>query len=1038
MKVAFIHLSDFHFKNRENSLGTKAQAVMRCVRASFGQIDIYPILVITGDLGFSGRDIEYGPMDSFVRLLLAAAANEFGHEINFAVVPGNHDVDDPYRTLSELEEYMSVYAGDLDGFYRDELAKSRAFFDFAKGYGLEFDAETGTCVTNVRLSDGAETASIRIVGLTSSPCSTLDNEQGRHYLPESAIQAIRTDGEPGQLSPYTVVLMHHPEHWYDDTTRLRLKHALRSGADLVFTGHEHMDDAAATTSFENLPIVVSRAGEFARDDWMRCSFSCVLLDTVSHVVTVRRFAWNPSEQLFIRSADKTAPYIVFPKGAALHPKKTFIEEISRSEDSFFGKSFLDFFQFPSLTADETVEEALVDRRDTLAEPAALDEDDVFERMSTSDVVSIVGDKNSGRTTLLKYIYLKALERGYSPLYLKREASHKTFKVSFNSIVRNQYGDSDTNLEAYRQQDMFRKVLFVDDFHLLNRKAGDALWLAEALNNVGKVIVATDRPLALENDAGKGMLAFAYDISTLRLGSFTKSSRDALIGRVCKSRGVSRALSEEVAITITRTVSEYHYMYPLNPGFTLQYLRHALEKADAGEILLRCEKPFGEVYQGNIESLLERSNPASEAGYSVTDWKRMSIAILGKLAYSMHSARRDTVSREDAISVVRGYLDDFALGGVDPNAVFDSIRDLSIIEPCDDGTYHFRNSNHLAFFIASDISMRLDYSAYSERQKPSPREDVERILDEVGYGINETIVLFLSYLKQSVFIPLEISARGARLVAEAHEAVDMSFVPQNSAITLEMPGDDERKVVNQLTDTLEVERSRDIAYSYRGLYDYQVTQPTALGSILLSAKYLELAGRVMSAGFVRIKGNDKEIMVSDIYEALGKAIGLIDEEFNSRFDEIMDAIMDGLQNSIARPQLDREKARAIYSGTLLGLSIGLVSQVANSMPDDNVIDYMCAHRAETRLQGLFQLMMLANHSSQERFCNFAGSLMRDARKHGKYSDCFAIVFTTSQFIIGHPSLRRDLLDKMADEVYEGNKRKVVTHSMAGRARMAGSR
>lgn len=1035
MKVAFVHLSDFHFKNRENSLGPKAQAVMRCLRASVGQSDIHPVVVITGDLGFSGRDAEYVPMADFIRLLLEAASKEFGHKAGLAVVPGNHDVDDPYRTLSELKEFMSAYQGQLDDFYRDELAKSHAFFDFAKQFGLEFDAESGTCVTTIRLNEGAETASLRIVGLSSSPCSTRDSEQGRHYLPESAIRSIRTDGCPGALSPYTVVLMHHPEHWYDDTTRLRLEHVLKSGADFLFTGHEHMDDASTRSSYDDSSLVVSRAGEFARDDWMRCSFSCVLLDTTSHKATVKRFGWNPTEQLFARSSEDTTSTVVFPKGAALHPRNTFVKEVSKSEDAFFGESFLDFFQFPALTTDDTFKEVMADRQEILAEPTALDEEDIFSYMSSSKVVSIVGDKNSGRTTLLKYIYLKALERGYSPVYLKREASHGTFAVTFSSIVRNQYGDSDASLEAYRQQDTSRKVLFVDDFHLLNRKAGDVPWLAEALQSVAKVVIATDRPLALGDDSREGVLTFTSEISTLRLGSFTKSSRDALIGRICKSQGIGIDLAEEMAITITRTVSEYHYMFPLNPGFTLQYLRYALEKADAGEILLRCEKPFGEVYQNNIESVLARNSPASTARYSTTDWKQIAIATLGKLAYFMHSARRDSLSREQAITVIRDYLDEYALSGIDPNAIFDSLRSSGIIEPGDDGKYHFRNSNHLAFFIAYDISARLEYNAY---QDMSPKEDVERILDEVGYGINETIVMFLSYLKQSVFIPLEISARGAKLVANAVEATDLSFVPQDRPITIAMPGDDDRKAANRLTDGVEARQSQDSTFSYRGLYDYQVAEPTTVASIPLSAKYLELAGRVMSASFVRTRGDDKETIVSEMYETLGKAVGLIDNEFASYTDEIVDAIIDSWQSPQTEMRLSREKARILYSGFLLALSIGLISQVANSMPDDNVIDYVCAYKAKTRLQKLFQLVMLANHSDHRRFCDLAGSLMRDAQKHGKYADSFVIAFTTSQFIIGHPSLRVNLHDKLADEVFSGKKKEVKASTIIGYTKMSTNR
>ena len=1023
MIIVFIHLSDFHFKNREDSLEEKARLAVRAVRTAIGEEEAWPIVLITGDLAYHGKAEEYAPMRLFIDTLLISAKEEFGQEAVLAMVPGNHDVLRPWETLDDLAEMFEVYSGRMDEFYRDELKCSSAFFAFADQYGIPFDYSNGTHVTEINVGTDEESVSLRLVSLSSSPCSTLEREQGRHYLPDSAISCIPSDSKPGELSPYTAVLLHHPINWYEDTTRLKLCSALRAGADLFFTGHEHMEDAHEISSQRNAPVFVSSAGEFARDDWLRCTFNSVLMNTKSHVIVTERYLWDPKSRLFFPSNSAAPKSIVYPKGSALHPLTSFIAEMSKSDDSFFGPTFLDYFQFPMLFEDKTIDKP-ISRHKGFVDSVQLNEFELFEKLTSARVINIYGQKNAGRTTLLKYLYLKCLERGFSPVYLKREVAHKTFGVTFSGIVRNQYGDSDTILEAFKQQDKNKSILFIDDFHLL-KKGPDPQFLVDALKSVGKVVVVTNHPLVIDGDGGESVLSMGTELTTVRIGKFTKSGRDELIQKVCSAKGVSVSVGDEMALTITRTVSEYHYMFPLNPGFVLQYLRYALEKADVGEILLCCEKPFGEVYQSNIERLLERDNPTADAGYTLTNWKKLGIAILGLIAYRMHEARKDSISSEVAVKSISEHLNDFGIDNVSPGKVFESIVGSQILVIDDDGKYYFRNSNHLAYFIAFDISRRLEYSAGIPDGDMTAKADIDRILDEVGYGINETIILFLSYLRESVFIPLEISERGVALVSDVEQAEDMSFVRQDTPVDLSMPGEEDRRVAIRLADESEESNAADDTFLYRGLYDYEAdSKPSPIASIPLATKYLELVGRILSSNYLRIQRADKDTIVSQMYETLGKVIGLIESEFCWIFDEIVDDYADKIDSGDQRAKSEFNKISKLYTGMLLGLSIGLMAQVANSMTDDNAIAYVGSYETNTPLQGIFQLMLFANHSLPQQFCDCSCKLRKDAHKRNKYADELAIMFIVAQYIINHPHLSSSLLDKLAIEVFGGKSKKFL--------------
>ena len=92
MKLAFLHLSDFHVKDGDFILSDKRQGIINAV-ASVGKFDEL-VIVFSGDLAFSGQPNQYkkcrhifGPIISKLKELVD------GKFITLMMVPGNHDLD---------------------------------------------------------------------------------------------------------------------------------------------------------------------------------------------------------------------------------------------------------------------------------------------------------------------------------------------------------------------------------------------------------------------------------------------------------------------------------------------------------------------------------------------------------------------------------------------------------------------------------------------------------------------------------------------------------------------------------------------------------------------------------------------------------------------------------------------------------------------------------------------------------------------------------------------------------------------------------
>ena len=96
MKLAILHLSDFHFK-KENSdwIIDRAHQVANAVKLSFADCKkIY--IVVSGDIANTGQPSEYEAAKTFFTRLRSGLANNYNAEIpidkRIFCVPGNHDV----------------------------------------------------------------------------------------------------------------------------------------------------------------------------------------------------------------------------------------------------------------------------------------------------------------------------------------------------------------------------------------------------------------------------------------------------------------------------------------------------------------------------------------------------------------------------------------------------------------------------------------------------------------------------------------------------------------------------------------------------------------------------------------------------------------------------------------------------------------------------------------------------------------------------------------------------------------------------------
>lgn len=107
MKILFLHLSDLHLSKDKDvdELATKEIAASLAPQ-SIGAVNKV-IVLITGDIAYSGKKSEYDSFYRFKRLLISALKEKvLGRTfIHVYIVPGNHDID--YSHISAFDDIVS-------------------------------------------------------------------------------------------------------------------------------------------------------------------------------------------------------------------------------------------------------------------------------------------------------------------------------------------------------------------------------------------------------------------------------------------------------------------------------------------------------------------------------------------------------------------------------------------------------------------------------------------------------------------------------------------------------------------------------------------------------------------------------------------------------------------------------------------------------------------------------------------------------------------------------------------------------------------
>ncbi len=833
MKIAVLHISDFHIRSGDHFLEEKISGLLSALNV-LGKVDDY-LVVFSGDLSNSGQVNEFKKS----RYLLSRIINGIKQKndnkfINFFMVPGNHDLCLP-KDARERKDIQKHYDDEtIEDMIDDEISYLENYYTYSSLNGkIPYD------IFLTKKYCTFDDYKIQFNLINTAPFSTLEpNDKELHYFPDSRINLLSRSTDVNLC----ITVMHHSYEWFNWHYKANLEKAIIDNSELLVYGHDHREQTTSLSIDNSLDTWVSAAGKmnFSSLEEMD-SFNVIVIDTESNTFDGYVFSWDKKSKIYndrVVAEQKSLQNHT----SKLMPLPSFIKSIK--EDSFnLSENFTDYFVFPKLVSKT--------QNEFHRNISITNFDELNKLLLERKKLIISGATNSGKTTLLKYLYCSfTVEK--VPLFLNIDSKQKIKAHNFiKHLFEEQYGDDPVLFERYKQLEPSKKVLIIDGWDLLHSKNQETIlqkvedyfeFIIMSVTNIRSNIIET-----IKNELDDSSQYFE-----LHIKPFFNEKRNQLVKNICmKKSAYNDDDINNVNRLIDSLVQNNSSLFSLNPAFIVRYTNYFIQ--DPYQDYTKGEAIFSKIFEFELnQSIIKLA-------------KRQDVdeifAAFEEIAGYMYNHKKDLLPIEEVRNIIESY--NAAYGeSVNIKDVISIGKKAKILKETNDLSIYFLNKNHLSYFIAK-------YLIKASQSEPYDTSGIDYALRNICFGINADIILFISYILNNTKI-LSLIISQADDLLKPWDAINFTeknisllhYIPQEQ---LSPPSDEEKKKYETVKEkTEELNYSEEIIEG-RGMFDYNDADIDQYQYRLIRAiKYTEMMCKSLPAFHSGLKIEQKNDLMQSIY------------------------------------------------------------------------------------------------------------------------------------------------------------------------------
>lgn len=883
MKTAILHLSDIHFKEENNSVFEKIEAIRGVLSSWCSEHEDLKscFIVVSGDIASSGSSKEYKNAIEFFQALKSSIKSlAMFSQVEYVFVPGNHDCN--LQNTQKIREVLiksivekDLQIDELDDYAIDSLTlPQREFFEFLSKFFPNVEV-TGHKRLYYEIDFTVVTSKIKFKCYNTSFLSQQKEQQGQVAFPLSKI--------PKNSEECTLVcaIFHHPYNWFESSNARYFREHVEETADIVFTGHEHALDSYSRRRITGEISEYMEGGILQEEDGVSSSFNGVVIDLENRIQ--KKFQWNWSGDIYKEIQSTDWDKLCRPKSASWRFEncgsfREYIEELGvgfthRHADRI---RLSDVFVYPDL------KEIVLKSSSAEIPYETLGGEKLIESALNCRHLLLIGSDRSGKTSLLKMLYSGFLSRGCVPLLIKGESITSSNPEKMARLIHESFLDqySQNMLEQYKQLPRIKKVLLIDDLDKSRLNQKGRIKFLNFLQNAFEVVLASCTDLVkleeFTSHIDKSLLSFKH----CEIAEFGHLLRGKLIEKWVSLGEEDTASESELSYKVRIYENEVNRiiqvkLLPSNPFVILTIL----QMIEAREPLDTASGSYGFLYECVItKAIAKGSILAIELQNKYT--------LLSELAYYMF----DRVISQVAAAQIRE-IDDILYEKLDvrlnSQRLTDQLVQVNILSV--HGGYYAFKYQYLYYYFAARY-MRDNLRDPKEGVGIQQRIEVmTRNLFREDYA---NIMIFLSYLSKDPLI-YDAMLKNARDIFKEYGTCDLD--KDVSYINILQPSKPKLLIEEKSTEETreEILRAKDEVYSLlddddttcdaEDVVDIEDLDP--LLKLNVAFKTVEILGQILRNFPTSLRKEIKLGLAKECYSLGLRTLKVFLGTFNENLDEI---------------------------------------------------------------------------------------------------------------------------------------------------------
>lgn len=973
MKVLFIQLSDMHCGVGDDKLNEKITKISSALR-HLGRVD-HAILIFSGDLTDTASVNEFKIGRGKIGLLLHELDQEFDCGfINTCIIPGNHDIilGDDCRDAEEILSWKKNKGNHIN----DELNLMGNFFEYAK---------SKQCFKDDKICDNViidfDDFKIQISLLNSAPFSTRNyTDKELHYFPPYVGEKLhRVDQVDIKLS-----VIHHSYEFCDWETKEMLRTEFKKD-DIVFIGHDHKAEAITMKNGDGTDTNIIMGGRFDLNTKNESAFNAIVYDSDTEKFNVFTYSWDTSNFLF----KYKYLYELKKKSTTMAPQNSYVNELLQDQNHSISGSIMDYFVVPKISVYGSEYLYNVDSK-------RLDANDIFEMLLDELVIRISGALGCGKTTLLKYLYVESIKKGYLPLFIeKRKYNDNRFEKILKDMFDLQY---DNDFDCYEQFDHSREIVFIDDLDLVNSTDFSNKFV-QFLVDSGRLLIFTTRNIVQDIETVAKERMRESEFRSLEINPFYKETRDELVNKIGEVLHQNR---DNVATAITALdylVQCQAKLFTSSPANLIQYILFFFNQNDSTD---KGTKTLSLVFETNIRHSLLKVIKEKDA--------MIYLSLLEFLAGKMYFDNR---CERITISTFETLVEEFnhsRLTDVNAKIFQDECINAQIFKT-EESSFDilFKDNNIFAYFVARSINSELERNFDNI-------DHLMYVLEHICFGINDTIILFLSFIKSNIKIILRIVELTEEILKKYPEwSIDennLRFLSLTSDVSAPTVSDSEIKEAKKHTEIIEKERHNSVKFN--GIFDYSESSVNLERyRVARALKFTQIIGRAMVDQFGSIDAKELQVITDTVYTLPQKIIYAILHDIDNRFNPICADLKEFAEQELPDEKFTDDEIKQIVADSGLVFAMNVLNDISYNCSNKNTLNALNKFSIKSQNHEMMWLMMQENGAGTKEFVEKALNMYK--KYHSNMFVKNIINMIVRKHIMFTPSIKNHQIDRLLSAI-----------------------